>query len=116
MSGSRFVGTYRSDSDWDLYGPWTSTAIDELRAMSFIKDTDASYYGDDNTNAVLNHILATEEAPLVQVSLVKDMVAKQDLLDFLKNNDNWKEYDKSLKDHPMRLSLWNFLYSLRQDP
>jgi hypothetical protein len=84
LTGSRFFGNFRSDSDWDFYTKNTTKAKRELSHLGFgvIKSNYYSKpYGDDPNVALVYEHTYTK----VQVQLVNDVETKHQAQHFLNN-------------------------------
>jgi hypothetical protein len=111
LSGSRLLGTWHDDSDWDLYAEYTEETRKELEGIGFTRLGGSEYENDTNCVMVMEKIDAVD---LVQVALVKDVQVQSNILELLMNNENWREYDRSLKGLLERKMLWDFLFHLQK--
>ena len=116
LSGSRLLGTWHDNSDWDLYAEYTDEVSKELELLRFQKIKGAGYDDDENTVAIFEaYDFSGEVQVLVQVSLVTNVQAKANILELLMNNEDWREHDRLLKGTTARNKFWNFLFGLQKD-
>lgn len=116
LAGSRLLGTWHDNSDWDLYAEYTDEVSKELESLRFQKIKGAEYDDDKNTLAIFEkYDFSGEVQVLVQVSLVTNVQAKANILELLMNNEDWREHDRLLKGTTNRNRFWNFLFGLQKD-
>ncbi len=113
LSGSRLLGTWHDNSDWDLYAEYTPELQKGLEELGFKRLSDAEYDSDSNCVMIMEKI--DNGVDLVQVSLVQNAQVKANILELLMNNEDWREHDRLLKGTTARNKLWNFLFLLQKD-
>ncbi len=114
LCGSRFLGTHKENSDWDSVVSYSVEAIDLLIRLGFEPiEFDRDDLGDeyekiDNSTV---YELKVEDGK-IQVAVIDNQEFKMAIMIALKNNDQLRELDMSLKGKPQRNQLWKTLFEL----
>jgi len=115
LTGSYFFGTYRPDSDLDLFAKDSNEVRRFLYECNFNIEWEVNGYGDKNTVLLLRH----HSNPHIDVQLVRDTAAKKDVEERIKKETGcWiltpqcGETKTSICFKKRRATLYDMLYGL----
>jgi predicted nucleotidyltransferase len=107
LTGSRAFGGARIDSDWDYFTENTDEVVSLLKQLNFVEISNmVEYHRDNQISRVFE--LVTQDAKHIQVQLVRDVIAKNEIQDTLLNGEMREVLLNTPKDQ--RSIIWNLAY------
>lgn len=111
LTGSRFFGTAKSESDWDFFAPYTQGICNALKKLGFFELThSSSSYNDQDTRAVFRYVSCDIS---IDVQLVNDAPRKQRIQEIIKHHPGFRDLMTKMPKEK-RTTFWNLLLMVSQ--